>query len=41
MSENKYRDQRKIDPTAGSYLADGSPNNDDRIEMATINAACR
>ncbi len=39
MSENKYRDQRKIDPTAGSYLADGSPNNDDRIEIGPTQLA--
>jgi len=30
--EQRYRDYRKIDPTRGDTLADGSPNNDDRIE---------
>ena len=28
-----YRDRRKIDPTRGDRLADGSPNNMDRVEI--------
>ena len=28
-----YRDRRKIDPTRGSVLADGSPNDADRVEI--------
>ncbi|MBX2839358.1 MAG: Xaa-Pro peptidase family protein [Gammaproteobacteria bacterium] len=34
-----FRDQRKIDPTRGDYLADGSPNNDDRIEIGPTRLA--
>jgi Xaa-Pro aminopeptidase len=32
MNEH-YRDQRKIDPTRGSMLGDGTPNDADRIEI--------
>jgi len=39
MSASNYRDQRKIDPTAGPLLADGSPNNDDRIEIGPTQLA--
>ena len=28
-----YRDTRKIDPTRGATLADGSPNDQDRVEI--------
>ncbi len=28
-----YRDSRKIDPAAGSHLTDGSPNDNDRVEI--------
>ena len=28
-----YRDTRKIDPSQGAYLGDGTPNNGDRIEI--------
>ncbi len=38
MNEH-YRDTRKIDPTRGATLADGSPNNDDRIEIGPTQLA--
>ena len=28
-----YRDTRKIDPTRGATLGDGTPNNQDRVEI--------
>ena len=34
-----YREQRKIDPTRGDTLADGSSNNDDRIEIGPTQLA--
>ncbi len=37
--EQSYREQRKIDPTQGALLKDGSPNNDDRIEIGPTQLA--
>ncbi len=37
--EQHYRDQRKIDPTLGATLADGSPNDDNRIEIGPTRLA--
>ena len=37
--EQHYRAQRKIDPNRGETLADGSPNNDDRIEIGPTRLA--
>ena len=34
-----YRDIRKIDPTQGATLADGSPNNNDRVEIGPTQLA--
>ncbi len=34
-----YREQRKIDPSRGETLADGSPNNDDRVEIGPTQLA--
>ncbi|MFT5630724.1 MAG: Xaa-Pro dipeptidase [Gammaproteobacteria bacterium] len=34
-----HRDIRKIDPTRGATLADGSPNNDDRVEIGPTQLA--
>ena len=34
-----YRDTRKIDPTRGATLADGTPNNQDRIEIGPTQLA--
>jgi len=34
-----YREQRKIDPTRGDTLADGSSNNDNRIEIGPTQLA--
>ena len=31
--DTHYRDIRKIDPARGAYLADGSPNDQDRVEI--------
>ncbi|MBI1416656.1 MAG: M24 family metallopeptidase [Limimaricola sp.] len=31
--DTHYRDRRKIDPTRGATLADGSPNDNDRLEI--------
>ncbi len=39
MSESCYREYRKIDPSQGSVLADGSPNNDNRIEIGPTQLA--
>ncbi len=39
MSVDHFRQQRKIDPTRGQFLADGSPNNDDRIEIGPTQLA--
>jgi len=39
LIENSYRNQRKIDPNRGDFLADGSPNNDDRIEIGPTQLA--
>ena len=39
MSASKYSDQRKIDPTRGTYLADGSLNDNDRIEIGPTRLA--
>ncbi len=38
MSQH-YRDTRKIDPNRGDTLADGSPNNQDRIEIGPTQLA--
>ena len=35
----RYRDFRKIDPTRGATLADGTPNNDDRVEIGPTQLA--
>lgn len=37
--EQRYREQRKIDPSHGPYLADGSPNDDNRIEIGPTRTA--
>lgn len=37
--EQIYREIRKIDPSRGSHLADGSPNNDNRIEIGPTQLA--
>jgi Xaa-Pro aminopeptidase len=34
-----HRDSRKIDPTAGSHLGDGSPNDMDRVEIGPTRLA--
>ncbi|MEN8896542.1 MAG: dimethylsulfonioproprionate lyase DddP [Yoonia sp.] len=34
-----YRDTRKIDPTRGATLADGSPNDNDRVEIGPTQLA--
>ncbi|MEP3333408.1 dimethylsulfonioproprionate lyase DddP [Sedimentitalea sp.] len=34
-----YRDMRKIDPTQGATLSDGTPNNQDRIEIGPTRLA--
>lgn len=34
-----YSDRRKIDPTRGDRLADGSPNNNDRVEIGPTQLA--
>jgi Xaa-Pro dipeptidase len=34
-----YRDNRKIDPTRGDTLADGSPNDNDRVEIGPTQLA--
>ena len=34
-----YRDIRKIDPTRGSILGDGTPNDNDRIEIGPTQLA--
>jgi len=34
-----FRDNRKIDPSKGTHLDDGSPNNDDRIEIGPTQLA--
>ncbi|MEE9336005.1 MAG: dimethylsulfonioproprionate lyase DddP [Granulosicoccaceae bacterium] len=39
ITPNPYRDQRKINPTCGDTLADGSPNNDNRIEIGPTQLA--
>ena len=36
-----YRDTRKIDPACGATLGDGSPNNQDRIEIGPTQLAMR
>ena len=33
LSAEYYSAQRKIDPSCGEFLHDGSPNNDNRIEI--------
>ena len=33
VSPSPFRDRRKIDPTRGEVLADGSPNDNDRVEI--------
>jgi hypothetical protein len=40
MNEH-YRDTRKIDPTRGATLADGSPNDNDRVEIGPTQLAFR
>ncbi len=39
MSVEHYRDQRKIDPSMGDTLADGTPNDNDRIEIGPTQLA--
>ena len=39
MSFEHYSEQRKIDPSRAETLADGSPNNDDRIEIGPTRLA--
>jgi Xaa-Pro aminopeptidase len=41
MVQPHYSDYRKIDPTQGSHLPDGSPNDDDRIEIGPTQLAFR
>lgn len=36
-----YRDRRKIDPTRGDALADGTPNDNDRVEIGPTQLAFR
>lgn len=38
-SNQYYRDTRKIDPSRGAYLEDGSPNDDNRIEIGPTRLA--
>lgn len=38
-AEEHYRDHRKIDPSMGDVLGDGSPNNDNRIEIGPTRLA--
>lgn len=33
VSPSPFRDRHKIDPTRGEVLADGSPNDNDRVEI--------
>ena len=33
LMNNHYRDSRKIDPTRGAMLGDGTPNDADRVEI--------
>src|SRR5690606_21764708 len=40
MTEH-YSDRRKIDPTKGARLPDGSPNDNDRIEIGPTQLAFR
>jgi Xaa-Pro aminopeptidase len=40
MNEH-YSDRRKIDPTKGAKLADGSPNDNDRVEIGPTQLAFR
>ena len=35
----RHRDIRKIDPTRGATMADGTPNNDDRVEIGPTQLA--
>ncbi len=39
MSELSFSSNRKIDPTRGAFLADGSPNDNDRIEIGPTQLA--
>ena len=39
MSGKDYRDNRKIDPSLGDTLGDGSPNDNDRIEIGPTQLA--
>jgi len=39
MSVEPFRDNRKIDPSKGDKLADGSPNDDNRIEIGPTRLA--
>ena len=39
--EERYRTQRKIDPSRGDRLADGSPNDDNRVEIGPTRTAFR
>ena len=36
-----YRDTRKIDPTKGAYLGDGTPNDQDRMEIGPTQLALK
>ncbi|MFN0115952.1 MAG: dimethylsulfonioproprionate lyase DddP [Paracoccaceae bacterium] len=38
---DRYADRRKIDPTKGPRLADGSPNDNDRVEIGPTQLAFR
>jgi len=39
MAEASFREYRKIDPSRGTHLADGSPNDDNRIEIGPTQLA--
>ena len=39
VSTGSFRETRKIDPSKGALLGDGSPNNDDRIEIGPTQLA--
>ena len=39
MVDSSYREHRKIDPSCGSHLGDGTPNDQDRIEIGPTQLA--
>ncbi len=39
--KDHYRDRRKIDPTRGDHLGDGTPNDNDRVEIGPTQLAFR